>query len=215
MPRSVGQRGRSFGHREGTCRTCTHLERTRIDWLICSGSPIKPLARKFGLPAGSVYWHIRHHISPEYRASITAGPFSSEEQLKKLVSENESSVLDTLKALNSGVLTKWLAAFESDALDGFINLTASARKNLELMAKLNHEIAPPGPTSVVTNNNTIVSIHQSPEYLQTISTLAIALRPFPEARQAVAAALKGIGGLPHQQRPAIVTLPLPAATSAE
>ena len=160
------------------------------------------MARKFGLPAGSVYWHIRHHISPEYRASITAGPFSSEEQLKKLVSENESSVLDTLKALNSGVLTKWLAAFESDALDGFINLTASARKNLELMAKLNHEIAPPGPTSVVTNNNTIVSIHQSPEYLQTISTLAIALRAFPEARQAVAAALKGIGGLPHQQRPA-------------
>jgi hypothetical protein len=58
------------------------------------------------------------------------------------------------------------------------------RKNLELTAKLTKELAPPSTTVVNTNNFTL-----NVEYVQVIAALATALRPFPEARQAVRLAL--------------------------
>ncbi|MFL5266998.1 MAG: hypothetical protein ACJ8AH_10450 [Stellaceae bacterium] len=54
-------------------------------------------------------------------------------------------------------------------------------------------------TSGTVTNNTIISVHQTPEYLSTISVLAVALRPFPKARAAVAEALKSIGGMSNQR----------------
>src|ERR1700730_8172875 len=144
MPRRVG-------HREGTCKTCNHSERTRIDYLIACGGPLKPLAPRFGLQPGSVYNHARRHISSEYRAAVRLGPFESEERLRQLCGEAGTSIVETLGAVKAGVAARWLVAFEAGADDTFVSLTGQIRKNLELMAKLTQEFVP-GPSSVVTNN---------------------------------------------------------------
>src|SRR5215471_12809266 len=57
---------RRSGHREGTCKTCLHPERTRIDYLIATGVSLKPLASRFGLKPSSLYNHSKKHVSPEY-----------------------------------------------------------------------------------------------------------------------------------------------------
>jgi hypothetical protein len=178
---------RRLGHREGTCKTCLHVERTRIDYLIATGAPLKPLASRFGLKPSSLYNHAKKHISAEYRAAVRIGPFESEERLRQLCAENGVSVVETLRSVNAGVSARWLIAFEAGADDVFVSLTGQFRKNLELMAKLTKELVPPGPTTVVTNN---ISFFANPEALAAINALAIALRPYPEARLAAAAALR-------------------------
>jgi hypothetical protein len=35
---------RWVGQRTGRCKTCNHSERARIDYLIATGAPLKPLA---------------------------------------------------------------------------------------------------------------------------------------------------------------------------
>jgi len=94
--------------------------------------------------------------------------------------------VETLRAVNAGVSSRWLVAFEAGADDTFISLTGQIRKNLELMARLTRELVP--PPSVVTTNNIVLFEH--PEYVQAIAGIAEALRPFPEARQAVVSALR-------------------------
>jgi hypothetical protein len=126
---------RRAGHREGTCKTCNHPERTRIDYLIASGGPLKPLAPRFGLKASSVYNHARRHISSEYRAAVRLGPFESEERLRQLCAEAGTSVVETLRAVNAGVSARWLVAFEAGADDTFVSLTGQIRKNLELIGE--------------------------------------------------------------------------------
>jgi hypothetical protein len=87
----------------------------------------------------------------------------------------------------AGVSARWLAAFEAGADDTFVSLTAQMRKNLELLARLTRELVPQ-PSVVTTTNNFMLFEH--PEYVQVIAALSMALRPFPEARQAVLATLR-------------------------
>ena len=178
---------RRLGHREGTCKTCLHPERTRIDYLIATGASLKPLASRFGLKPSSLYNHSKKHVSSEYRAAVRLGPFESEARLRQLCAENGVSVVETLRAVNAGVSARWLSAFEAGADDTFISLTAQMRKNLELLERLTRELMPQ-PSVVNTTNNFMLFEH--PEYVQVIAALSMALRPFPEARQAVLATLR-------------------------
>jgi len=178
---------RRSGHREGTCKTCLHPERTRIDYLIATGASLKPLAPRFDLKPSSLYNHSKKHVSTEYRAAVRLGPFESETRLRQLCAENGVSVVETLRAVNAGVSARWLSAFEAGADDTFISLTAQMRKNLELLARLTRELVPQ-PSVVNTTNNFVLFEH--PEYVQVIAALSMALRPFPEARQAVLATLR-------------------------
>jgi hypothetical protein len=57
------------------------------------------------------------------------------------------------------------------------------------IAKVTHEVAP--PVSLVQNNMSI-SLAEHPEYVRSITALVEALRPYPEARRAAAAALRGL-----------------------
>jgi hypothetical protein len=154
------------------------------------------------LKPSSIYNHAKKHISAEYRAAVRIGPFESEERLRQLCAENGVSVVENLRALNAGVTARWLAAFEAGADDMFVSLTGQCRKNLELLAKLTKELVP--TPSVVTNN---VVLFQSPEYLEAVTGIADALRPFPEARQAVAMALRRLGAA--GERPLIEAQPAP------
>jgi hypothetical protein len=193
------------GHREGSCKTCLHPERTRIDYLIATAAPLKPLATRFGLKPSSLYNHSKKHISPEYRAAVRLGPFESEERLRQLCAENGVSIVETLRAVNAGVSARWLVAFEAGADDTFVSLTGQIRKNLELLARLTRELVP--QASVVTTTNNLM-LFDHPEYVQAIAGIAEALRPFPEARQAVVSALRSFTAV--SERPLIEVQPATA-----
>jgi hypothetical protein len=184
--------------------TCRHPEIARINYLLASGgASLRPLAAKFGLSVNSLHHHRHKHISPEYTAAVRIGPLQSEEQLRDLCAQNGVSVVENLRALNAGVVSRWLAALEAGSDDVFISLTGQIRKNLELLAKLTKELVP-AATTVVTNN-TSIQLFEAPAWCEAIAALGLALRPFPEARAAVIEVLRRLGasndGLLIEARP--------------
>jgi hypothetical protein len=74
-------------------------------------------------------------------------------------------------------------------------LTGQIRKNLELLARLTRELVP-HPSVVTTTNNFMLFEH--PEYVRMIAALGMALRPFPEARQAVLSTLRSFSAAGEQ-----------------
>jgi hypothetical protein len=183
------------GHREGTCTCCRHPEVARLNYLAATGAPLKPLAGRFGLKSAAIYNHCKKHISEEYKRAVKIGPFGSEEQLRKLCAEAGGSVVDNLMAVYGGLASRWLVAFESGADPVFCMLTTKLHQNLELRAKITKELLPPGPSNVT--NNILVG---DPTFMRSIGRIAAALSPYPEARAAVAQALRELGhsGAPLQ-----------------
>jgi hypothetical protein len=171
------------------CTICRHPDVVQINWLIARGATVRPLAARFGVAQRPLYNHRDRHISKEFKAAVRVGPLASEAHLRDICDGNERSVLEQLRAINGAVSTRWLLAFEAGAHDRFIELTVQLRKNLQLIAECTREITPP-PSVKVTNN---FNLFQSPEYLQAVTSIADALRPYPEARRAVALAMKSLG----------------------
>jgi len=107
-------RGRRPGsHQQIKCGICLHPERGRIDFLVCSGAGVQPTAKKFGVSYDSLRNHVAKHISQSYRDAVRSGPLQSEEQLRRLVAESGAGVIENLKAIYSGLASRWLHAFEA------------------------------------------------------------------------------------------------------
>jgi hypothetical protein len=160
------------------CAACQHPERGRLDFLIASGQPLKPLSEKFNLSYETTRNHSRNgHISKEYIAAVRASPLASFEQLQKLASENGTSVLENLHAVYCGLQNRWLRSFIAGDDAKLSMLTSQLHKNLELRARISQELLPGG--TVVNNfNNTAILIQTAQEVLN-------ALEPYPEAKAAV------------------------------
>jgi hypothetical protein len=188
MPRKPG------AHRGRKCSVCAHPECGRIDFLLVSGAGELgrgrgALAKKFGLSESAIYNHGRHHISSEYRKAVLAGPFRSEDDLRQLVAEEGISVLQNFRALYNGHRQKWLAALEGGDDPMMIRHANCMAEMLWKIGKLTHEIAPP---QQFIQNNMAIQVHEHPEYVGAITALTAALRPFPDARRAAAAALRAL-----------------------
>lgn len=176
---------------------CKHPEIARIDYLLVSasgepGSGRRSLGQKFGLCPDSLYHHAQHHISVEYRKAVLAGPFRSEDDLRQLMAEEGVGVLQNFRGLFNAHRARWLVALESGDDAVMINHGKAMSEMLWKIGKLTQEVAPP---QTFVQNNT-VQIFEHPEYLNAITALTAALRPFPEARQAVAAALRSLSAKP-------------------
>ena len=88
-----------------------------------------------------------------------------------------------------------MAAFEAEADAQFAELHGHMRKDLEFEAKLTRELMPPSNTTTNIVNST-VAIFEHPEYLKAIDIMREALMPYPEARKAVAQALRVLAPTP-------------------
>jgi hypothetical protein len=166
----------------GRCTVCRHAERARIDYLCSQGGPLLPIAKRFGLGDDALRRHFARHVALDYKAAIKAGPFGSEEQLRKLAAEGGASVLENLRAIYGGLASRWLTAFECGDDATLALLTGRMHNNLTMQARLTHELMP-APANVT-------NLFLSPQFTDLQATLIGALRNFPEARRAVVSALR-------------------------
>jgi hypothetical protein len=168
-------RGRRPGsHQQIKCGICLHPERGRIDFLVCSGAGVQPTAKKFGVSYDSLRNHVAKHISQSYRDAVRSGPLQSEEQLRRLVAESGAGVIENLKAIYSGLASRWLHAFEAGDDHKLSLLTGKLHVNLEMQARITKELSPGG------------SVHIQNNYLMNdVTTLLKILAPYPEAKRAI------------------------------
>ena len=167
-------RGRRPGsHQQIKCGICLHPERGRIDFLVCSGAGVQPTAKKFGVSYDSLRNHVAKHIAQSYRDAVRFGPLHSEEQLRRLVAESGAGVIENLKAIYSGLASRWLHAFEAGDDPKLSLLTGKLHANLEMQARITRELS---PGSVHIQNNYLMS---------DVTTLLKILTPYPEAKRAI------------------------------
>jgi hypothetical protein len=151
------------------------------------GVPMRRLAERYGYTLSAIN-RFRDRMPAQLKAAIVAAALKPKEaDLDKLRIEESEGILGNLALQRARLLLAQDEAFESDdpRLVGY--LANVIHRNIELAGKYlglfaQHHV------------NTQVNILVSEDYLRLRQALTLALRPFPEARRAVAQELHHLEG---------------------
>jgi transposase-like protein len=161
-----------------------HPDRAAIERGLAIGTPIKQLARKYGLSQHTLYRY-RVQIPPQLKAAHLAQKLKAGVDLEKLRIDESDGLLQNLAAQRARLLLCQDQAIEVGDARLVAYLAGEVHRNLRLVGQYLGEFA---KVSVQAN----VSLLVAPQYLDMRASLMKALAPYGEARRAVAAALHAI-----------------------
>jgi hypothetical protein len=153
------------------CTICTHDQRSAIDEALVGGESFRYVAERFGTSATALHRHKAEHIPPALSKAQEAQATAQADDL-----------LAQIKGLRSKAVGLLLAAEKAGDIRTALLGVREARACLELLAEMEGEL----------NRRPQVNILVLPEWERIRVTMLQALAPYPEARAAVAAALRGI-----------------------
>ena len=177
---------RKKGSRTGRRRGCNHLERMRIERLLAAGASIKATARKFDVDYHALRRHWINHVSPEARAVHIAGAGATKDQLEAVVADESLALIDHYRIVRSALYKSFGAASEVADRNSLALLAGRLHENFRDCCRLTGELQR-GPLLNIQNNVLV-----NPDYTTAIARIVRAVAPYPEAREAVIAALRDL-----------------------
>jgi hypothetical protein len=155
------------------CTVCIHDDRPAVDQALVNHRPFRTIADRFGLSKTALIRHHDEHL-PETLAKAKAAAETAQ----------ADDLLSQVRALRSKSMSLLLAAEKAGDIRTALAGIREARACLELLAEMMQAI----------DRRPTLNLTLAPEWLTTRSALLEALRPYPEARTAVAARLNALAG---------------------
>src|SRR6516165_11659452 len=177
---------RKRGSRTGRCQGCNHLERMRIERLLATGASIKGTARKFEIDYHALRRHWINHVSVEERAAYIAGAGAIKDRLETVVADESLALIDHYRIVRGGLYKSFAAATEVGDSNSLALLAGRLHENFRDCGRLTGELQR-GPLLNIQNNVLV-----NPDYTRAIARIVSAVAPYPEAREAVIAALRDL-----------------------
>jgi hypothetical protein len=177
---------RQKGSRTGRCQGCNHLERVRIERLLAAGASIKGTARKFEIDYHALRRHWINHVSAEARATYIAGAGATKDQLEEVVADESLALIDHYRIVRGALYKGFGAASEVGDSNSLALLAARLHENFRDCGRLTGELQR-GPLLNIQTNVLI-----NPDYMKAIARIVSAVAPYPDAREAVIAALRDL-----------------------
>jgi len=175
MPRSAPK-----GRR---CTICQHPQRPNIDLAIATGISRRLIAARFKVSADAAWRHGRAHLTPEIRAALATKVLAREGDMRRILLEEGTGVVEVLKAIRGPLFGMFLAAVDLGDAKAATALSGRLHESLSLTAKLTGELVPQTGVS-------ITNVLLSPDFMQLRAELLRVLARYPEAREEVAAVFR-------------------------
>jgi hypothetical protein len=171
------------------CTVCTHADRAAIDQALVSGTPAPRLAALYRVSPDAVLRHAANHLP----ALLQQGQAVAEQTRAGALAEQQAGqheaaarhaldVVAQLRAINNSTLHILREAREAKQHGIALQAIDRVQRQIELQAKLIGDL----------DDRPVVNVLISAEWLQVRAVLLAALAPYPEARHAVAAALRTV-----------------------
>jgi hypothetical protein len=158
----------------------------RIERLLAAGASIKGTARKFEIDYHALRRHWINHVSPEARAMYIAGAGASKDQLESVVADESLALIDHYRIVRIALYKSFGAASEVGDSNSLALLAGRLHENFRDCSRLTGELQR-GPLLNIQNNVLV-----NPDYTRAIARIVSAVAPYPEAREAVIAALRDL-----------------------
>lgn len=175
------------------CTVCTHAERERIDKDLIAGEVgLRKLAVRFGTSLAAMWRHQQNHLPgtlargmESLRVGGATDPLAQRlaEHHVAVEAKKDAHGIDTvqqLRAINGACLEVLRNARSQGKSEVLLRAVDRIARQIELQAKLLGMI----------ENATVVNLAIAPEWQGLRQRILDALRPYPEAQQAVALSLR-------------------------
>jgi hypothetical protein len=158
----------------------------RIERFLATGVSIKGAARKFAIDYHALRRHWRNHVSAEARATYIAGPAATKDQLEEIVADESLGLIDHYRIVRGALYKGFSAAAELGDGNALALLAGRLHENFRDCGRLTGELQR-GPLLNIQNNVLV-----NPDYTRAITRIVSAVAPYPQAREAVIAALRDL-----------------------
>ena len=130
--------------------------------------------------------HWTNHVSAEARASYVTGAGASKDQLEEIVVDESLALIDHYRIVRGALYQRFSAAAELGDGNSLALLAGRLHENFRDCGRLTGELQS-GPLLNIQNNVLV-----NPDYTRAIARIVSAVAPYPEARDAVIAALRDL-----------------------
>lgn len=148
-----------------TCTICSHDERGAIDRALVQGLAFRHIAAQWDVSTGALQRHKDEHVP----VLLTRAKDAEE-------AADADDLLFQLRGLQATTLSLLTKAERAGKLGTAVMAIREARGNLELLAKLTQQL----------DERPVINLLVASEWLSLRAALLAALRPYPDARTAVA-----------------------------
>ena len=162
------------------CTICQHPQRPNIDLAIATGISRRLIAARFKVSADAAWRHGREHLTPEIRAALATKVLAREGDMRRILLEEGTGVVEALKAIRGPLFGMFLAAIDLGDAKAATAISGRLHESLSLTAKLTGELVPHAGVS-------ITNVLLSPDFRRLRAELLRVLARCPEARDEVAA----------------------------
>ena len=129
---------------------------------------------------------LEQHVSADARAAYIAGSGATKDQLEATVADESLALIDHYRIVRGALYKGFGAASELADPNALALLAGRLHENLRDCGRLTGELQH-GPLLNIQNNVLV-----SPDYSKAIARIVGAVAPYPEAREAVIAALRDL-----------------------
>src|SRR5215472_13659799 len=130
------------------CTICNHPSRPQIDLAIATGLSKRAVARRFGVSHDAVWRHRQAHLTAEMRAALATKLLRREGDMRRILLEEGTGVVEALKAIRGPLFGLFLVAIDTGDSKAAAALAARLHESLALAAKLTGELAAHAGVSV-------------------------------------------------------------------
>jgi hypothetical protein len=130
--------------------------------------------------------HWRNHVSAEARAAYIAGVGATKDQLEEIAADETLALIDHYRIVRGTLYKGFGAASELGDGNSLALLAGRLHENFRDCGRLTGELQR-GPLLNIQNNVLI-----NPDCTRAIARIVSAVAPYPEAREAVVAALRDL-----------------------
>jgi len=153
------------------CPVCVHGERQEIEKALLGSETLHQVAQRFALPKWSLYRHKQRHLPRQLKKA---------QEAKEMIQAD--SLLRQMLYLQSRALNILMTAEVAGELKTALGAIREARGNLELLAKLQGELAQEGTINILV----------MPAWVSLRTIILRTLEPYPEARLKLSQALSEV-----------------------
>ncbi len=168
------------------CTICQHPQRPNIDLAIATGISRRLIAVRFKVSADAAWRHGRAHLTPEIRAALATKVLARGGDMRRILLEEGTGVVEALKAIRGPLFGMFLTAVDVGDARAATALSGRLHESLSLTAKLTGELVPHTGVS-------ITNVLLSPDFMRLRAELLRVLARYPEAREEVAAVFRRVG----------------------
>jgi len=170
------------------CTICNHPQRERIELAMARGAGRRVVGQTYDASPDAIYRHWQEHVPEPVKAARRADVMKPGMAIEQVLNEEgDAGTLEQLRVIRAGLFRQFDLSVEMGDAKSIAPIAAQLIKIATTIGEHTGELR-----KAIGSTQTVNQLVVSPDFIRFRATILRALKPYPEAMQAVMTALAAL-----------------------